>query len=761
MPALDPQLLTLIGLLLLALLYLPVLIFAFQRSEGQEASGGLVAAYALISLVLTAGEGFWRSGRLPNLTKPIVQEIQLYSALVLVFVTMLTIHTFMRRANWWTWAVAGGVWVAGLTALLVSTPGLPEIVWANGQWALPRERMGAVWALVGWLVFVLGGIITVMRAQQQTRQPLLRNRLSYWIILYGFVLINDLFVIGGRALPGNPLRLGAAIILAYVALTHDLPDVRQIVRRVLIYLITTLLIVAIYIAGFLFTQTVFRAASNYNPLLVGAGIALVLSLAFTPLLSAVRRMVDRWLRADQYDPGHALHEYSESISNILEMDRLATVAVGIIMETMRVERGFLFLVDSGATDEGKTLYRLRSARSQAERQIMTLQMDDTGPIAAYFMREQRPLLQYDLDLLPAYRSVPSLEREWFRRLETEVYVPIFAKRKWIGLLAFGAKLSGNRYTNEDLVTLSALANQTAVALENARLVDNLMRLNTELRQARRALEKSNRDLERLDQTKSDFISIASHELRTPLTVIKGYTEMLMEDTNLDSNYKPIIKGMHEGTLRLHQIMDSMFDIAQIDSRAMQLNLQTASLSTMLTEVCTEQSKTLKERQQSITIDLPVLPNVKVDPNSIRKVFQHLIANAIKFTPNQGRIIITAHTVSPNAGELPNGGVEIVVTDTGVGVDPNMREIIFTKFYQPGQLTKHSTSKTRFKGGGSGLGLALSKGIVEAHGGRIWVESPGYDEINFPGSHFHVLLPLTKREESSTIPMARAVKVKIE
>lgn len=761
MPVLDPQLLTLIGLLLLALLYLPVLIFAFQRSEGQEASGGLVAAYSLISLVLTAGEGFWRSGRLPNLTDPIVQEIQLYSALALVFVTMLTIHTFMRRANWWTWAVAGGVWVAGLTALLVSMPGLPEIVWANGQWALPRERLGAVWALVGWLVFVLGGIITVMRAQQQTRQPLLRNRLSYWIILYGFVLINDLFVIGGRALPGNPLRLGAAIILAYVALTHDLPDVRQIVRRVLIYLITTLLIVAIYIAGFLFTQTVFRAASNYNPLLIGAGIALVLSLAFTPLLSAVRRMVDRWLRADQYDPGRALHEYSESISNILEMDRLATVAVGIIMETMRVERGFLFLVDSGTTDEGKTLYRLRSARSQAERQIMALQMDDTGPIAAYFMREQRPLLQYDLDLLPAYRSVPPLEREWFRRLETEVYVPIFAKRKWIGLLAFGAKLSGNRYTNEDLVTLSALANQTAVALENARLVDNLMRLNTELRQARRALEKSNRDLERLDQTKSDFISIASHELRTPLTVIKGYTEMLMEDTNLDSNYKPIIKGMHEGTLRLHQIMDSMFDIAQIDSRAMQLNLQTASLSTMLTEVCTEQSKTLKERQQSITIDLPVLPNVKVDPNSIRKVFQHLIANAIKFTPNQGRIIITAHTVSPNAGELPNGGVEIVVTDTGVGVDPNMREIIFTKFYQPGQLTKHSTSKTRFKGGGSGLGLALSKGIVEAHGGRIWVESPGYDEINFPGSHFHVLLPLTKREESSTIPMARAVKVKIE
>jgi hypothetical protein len=92
----------------------------------------------------------------------------------------------------------------------------------------------------------------------------------------------------------------------------------------------------------------------------------------------------------------------------------------------------------------------------------------------------------------------------------------------------------------------------------------------------------------------------------------------------------------------------------------------------------------------------------------------------------------------------------------VGVDPDSREIIFSKFYQPGELTKHSTSKTRFKGSGSGLGLALSKGIVEAHGGQIWVESTGYDEVNFPGSQFHVILPLGKEETM----MGTAIKTQI-
>ncbi len=750
----DPQFVTLAGLLVLAVLYVPVLLFSFQRSEGQEVTAGLVSAYAVLAMLWDVGEAFWRMGKLPGVSREFFQNIELFAVLILVVLAALILLTFLRHEDWWIWAAAAGIWILGLILISLTVNSLPHTIWSNGKLFLPRERLGLAWSLLGWLGFLIGGLIIALRARRQTRQPLLRNRLTYWLIVYGLIFANDVMILGDIGLPGNPLRLAAAILIAYVALTHNLPDVRQILRRVLVYVITTLLIVGFYVAGFAFSQTVFRAEPNFNPLLVGAIIALILALIFTPLLSLVRRTVDRWLRADQYDAGRALHEYSESISNILDMDRLAAVAVGIILDTMKISRAFLFLVDTGREADGQIQYRLRAARSSTERQIVAIQLNESGPIASYLIKEERPLLQYDLDLLPAYRSITPLEREWFRRLETEVYVPIFAKRKWIGLLAIGAKLSGNRFTEEDLVTLSALANQTAVALENARLVDNLMRLNTELRSARRALEKSNRDLERLDRTKSDFISIASHELRTPLTVIKGYTEMLLEDTTLDPNFVQVIRNVHQNTLRLHEIMDSMFNLAQIDARSMKLNLQYVDVGVLLEEVCRAQEKAIRERKQTITLNLPSLPRVKGDPHSLRKVFEHLVQNAIKFTPNDGRITITGHIQQVSTGDLPHGGIELIFSDTGIGVDPNYREIIFTKFYQPGDPGKHSTSKTRFRGGGSGLGLALSKGIVEAHGGRIWVESPGYDEFHFPGSQFHVILPLETSDKGDEITMTK-------
>ncbi|MFT3893478.1 MAG: GAF domain-containing sensor histidine kinase [Anaerolineales bacterium] len=754
----SPQTFNFILLIILAALYLPVLATLLRKSLGQETAAYLFSSYVILALIITVGDALWRGGQWPIISRVAI-DFQVYGALALSFLLLLSVLAFIRR-DMRVWLGVGGFWVLGFIILVPNLLGFGKVVWTNGSVSLTGDRIVPLWAVLGWIVFTIAGFVNVRTAHSKSKLPLYRNRLNYWTPVYLLILINDLLLIFGLPLPGNFIRLGAATLGTLIITTHDPPDLRDVARRVLTYIITSLVIVGFYLAGTLASRTVFNALPRYNEVLVGAGIAMVLSFVFTPLLSVVRRQVNKWYNLQEFHPSKTLHAYSEQISNILDMQRLANVAVGLIIEAMDITRGFLFLVDSSLNANGEKEFRLRAVRNPGERQIRIMVLPLDHPVVKQVEQEKRPLLQYDIDLLPSFRAVSQPEREWFSHLEAEVYLPIFSKREWIGLLALGAKISGNRYTEDDLVTLSALANQTAVALENARLVDNLVQLNNELRQAYRSLDKANRDLERLDQTKSDFISIASHELRTPLTTMIGYTEMLMEDESLPSGAHEMLKGISKGTKRLHEIMDSMFDIAQIDTRTLQIHVTPVDTALLIKEVSLGVQKTVKERQQILTINIPTLPNVKGDPNLLKKLFQHLINNAIKFTPNEGKISIDARIATPQNTETQHGGIEVVVSDTGVGVDPDSRDIIFSKFYQPGELSKHSTSKTRFKGSGAGLGLALSKGIVEAHGGRIWVESQGYDDVACPGSQFHVALPLNISKDGETATMGTEVNLQL-
>jgi signal transduction histidine kinase len=752
----NPSLAQFILLLLFGAFHLPVIFFVLQRRyEGHTATVWLVVLYSVLAMVANTAQAAWQNPE----DAFALQELQMYTALTLAALLMIMLQVFLKSGAWRLWAGFWALWVIGLSLVLVNALDLPEMVWTNGELALYRSRLGPAWAILGWLILTIGFILTLANANRITRQTLFRNRLNYWWAPIFFTLVNDILLFSGTPIAGQPFRWLAAVTAAYVAGTHHVPDLRNILRRALIYIAVIVTVVGLYVAGFLLLQALFGRGGNFSPLAAGALVALLLAVVFAPLSGLIARAITAWLHGDQYDASLALHRYSESISNILDMDRLANIAVGIILETMHVERGYLFLVDTERQTDGRRLYKLRSAQTPEERQVVVAEVEEKGVLASYFTREQRPLLQYDLDLLSAFRKASPSELTWFRKLNAEVYVPILAKKQWIGLFAFGSKTNGNRYTREDLAALSSHASQTAVALENARLVDNLVRLNTELRQARRALEKNNQELQRIDQAKSDFISIASHELRTPLTVIKGYTEMLMEDGGISTNARKMMNGIHDGALRLHEVMDSMFDIAQLDARTLEPHLQPVELGGLLREVCAEQADVILQRKQTLDLDLPSLPLVKADPNLLKKLFHHITRNAVKFTPNNGRISISGRHI-PSIVNLPNGGVEIVVSDTGVGVDPTLRDLIFTKFYQPGEPGKHSTSKTRFKGGGAGLGLALCKGIVEAHGGRIWVESPGYDEVNFPGSQFHVILPLGAGGNEAEAPMGGEVKFEI-
>jgi signal transduction histidine kinase len=279
-----------------------------------------------------------------------------------------------------------------------------------------------------------------------------------------------------------------------------------------------------------------------------------------------------------------------------------------------------------------------------------------------------------------------------------------------------------------------------------RLREGDHRALVELRQANEELRRALRQLERLDRTKSDFIQVSAHELRTPVAALKGYAQIMeghpavMEDEGLQK----LVEGVTTGTARLHRIFDSILDMSRVINGELEIHRSPVSMQVVFHGIQGNFDEDLKKRDLEMRlVGLDGLPFCPCDPNLLYKALRHLVNNAIKYTPDGGTITVTGREV-----EVPELGpaVEIAVEDTGIGIASNDLELIFEKFYRTGEVALHSSGTTEFKGGGPGLGLAIAQGIVLIHGGRIWAESPGYDEETCPGSRFVVQLPLEVGED---------------
>jgi len=255
----------------------------------------------------------------------------------------------------------------------------------------------------------------------------------------------------------------------------------------------------------------------------------------------------------------------------------------------------------------------------------------------------------------------------------------------------------------------------------------------------RELEKANATLERLEKSKSDFIAVAAHELKTPLTLIEGYSGMLYDLVPKDDYSQAIIllKGMDNGIGRLREIVDDMIDISLIDNNLLKLQYQPVWVGRLLSGLEKEIKPILKERSQLLKIRKFQGSDEMTfaDAERLFQAYRNIMLNAIKYTPDGGTILIN--------GRLLPGFIETTIADSGIGIDPGNHSRIFEKFGRIGEVSLHSSGKTKYKGGGPGLGLSITKGIIEAHGGAVWVESPGFDEVNCPGSTFHLLLPVRK------------------
>jgi signal transduction histidine kinase len=207
----------------------------------------------------------------------------------------------------------------------------------------------------------------------------------------------------------------------------------------------------------------------------------------------------------------------------------------------------------------------------------------------------------------------------------------------------------------------------------------------------------------------------------------------------------MLGGIANGTYRLRTIIESMIDISMIDTQVLELGFQRVYLRNLTKMAIAELADVVRIRQIRLETDEFPEDGAQTfgDPERLHQALFNVVGNAIKYTPDGRSIHIknTFHPPDDQTNENLRGFLDIQVIDSGIGIAPQDHERIFEKFSGLGSVALHSTGKYKFKGGGAGLGLAITRGIIEAHGGKIWVESPGYDEEKNPGSTFHILLPL--------------------
>lgn len=441
-----------------------------------------------------------------------------------------------------------------------------------------------------------------------------------------------------------------------------------------------------------------------------------------------------------------LERIGRALSSTLDIRDVQTRILIEVASVVPYRFGFVYL------REGENL---RQVTHQGDSQTDTEQDEKIIPLRqgsalCQIIDTGEPLVVDDLTSAPGWHAseIPSDDFSWLG-------VPLTAGDRVIGILAL-TRADPLAFGPSDVIFLSTFAAQAAIALENAGLYAEIQRFSLHLEELvderTHQLDEAYRNLQILDNSKSDFINFTAHELRTPITVIKGYLSMLKNDATILANdyLSNVVTSSLGGVNRLHEIVNSMLDVARINSQVLNPVCEWVDLPVALQSVQVEFEQDLAERNIALEVQLMKdIPRLYADPSLFYKVFYNVIINSIKYTPDGGKIRVSSQTQTDASGDLH---VEILIQDTGIGIDPEHHVLIFDQFYQTGKLALHSSGRTKFKGGGPGLGLAIARGIVLAHGGRIWVESEGHNEETCPGSCFHILMPVNgpkKEDEGST------------
>ena len=616
---------------------------------------------------------------------------------------------------------------------LVAPPGVAIAVFAMSPWLFtsidyssgsPQPTPGPImapFALYTLIILVFSVIILIRRflklkdrAKEYIRYAIVGVILTFSLL----VIFNFIAVVAFRNtsfIPFSPLiTLIFTASFAYGMIRHQLFDIRLIVARFVAYLLLLLFIGVVY--SFVSVGASFLVAGiqpDFTQVALSTLAVGVLILFVEPLRKFLNRITRAIFYQDAYETKDILDKLSTVLVRSMDTTSLIKNSAGILKDALKAEYITVVLISS--PEVGKR----RSVTQGMQKEKITHSLSD-AELAGLNDMLVADLIDESSDRMQA--RLQNLGIAVIARLKTSSGI--------IGYIFFGDKVSGGAYSRRDTELIRISGDELAVAIQNAIHFEQIQEFNETLKQriqeATKELRATNSQLQRLDEAKDEFISMASHQLRTPLTSVKGYISMVLEGDagKIGPQQKQLLSEAFASSERMVHLINDFLNVSRLQTGKFMLEQRAVDLTKVVTQEVESLQTTVKMHDLKLKFKAPShFPILFIDEGKIRQVIMNFIDNAIYYSRENSTITV--------ALSVMDGDAVLEVHDTGIGVPKDEQAHLFGKFFR-------ATNARKQRPDGTGVGLFLAKKVIVAHGGSMVFHS-----VEGEGSTFGFRLPVKK------------------
>lgn len=517
-------------------------------------------------------------------------------------------------------------------------------------------------------------------------------------------------------------------LIGYAMVRKRLFDIKFAVVRSVVYILSLLaLAILYYAAAYFISITIFRdqAITDFSVNPINIFLALILAFVFQPVKQFFDQVTDKIFYRNRYNMSEFLIRLGRILTSTTELRLMLEKVDQEIRETLKADSSLFIVYRDHHPNElvGEGITKRFETNELA-------QLDTVAFASSGSLLETEQLRGSDL------KSEEEVY-EILTRKHIALVLPLISADETIGHFMLGEHKVGN-YTQQDTSALAAIANELVIAVQNARSIQALRDLNTNLEKriddATQELRRSNDQLRQADEAKDEFVSMASHQLRTPLTSIKGYISMVLEGDagKITPMQKKLLGEAFTSSERMVHLIGDFLNVSRLQTGKFVLDKSLINLADLIEEEVDSLKETAKARSLKLQYHKPSrVPSLYIDGGKIHQVIMNFIDNAIYYS--------TEHTTITVRLAVEDGDVIFEVHDTGIGVPKSEQVRLFTKFFR-------ATNARKQRPDGTGIGLFLAKKVIDTHGGSMVFES-----IEGEGSTFGFRLPIKKLSEAPNEP----------